>query len=274
MDSYARAGLTFPVRDAGPSDGEAVVLLHGFPQDATSYDQVVPLLHAQGLRTLVPTMRGYAATARPRDRRAYRAEETTADLLALLDAAGLATAHVVGHDWGAGPAWAAAAWHPDRVASLTVLSTPHPAAMAASMVSSSQGLRSWYMGFFQLPGVPELVVPRSLRRTLVGSGLPPGHVDRYVRAMSQPGALTGALNWYRGLPFSVRPPVGTVAVPTTYVWGEKDFALGRVAAEATARYVDGPYRFLELDAGHWLPETRPAEVAAAVLDRAGRGPQQ
>jgi pimeloyl-ACP methyl ester carboxylesterase len=270
MDRFSRDGLTFRVADEGPAEGEAVVLLHGWPQDGSAFAEVVPLLHASGLRTLVPTQRGYTAEARPRDRRAYRTSETASDVLALLDAAGLPQAHVVGHDWGGAQAWALGAWHPERVSSLTVLSTPHPAAMAAALVSGGQALRSWYMGLFQVPVFPELLVGRTLRRTLAGSGLPAEHVDRYVRAMAEPGALTGSLNWYRGLPFSARPAVGRVGVPTTYVWGRHDFALGRPAAERTAAYVRGPYRFVELDAGHWLPEANPEEVAEAVLARIGR----
>jgi pimeloyl-ACP methyl ester carboxylesterase len=269
MDELTHAGLRFPVSDHGPRDGEVVVLLHGFPQDGSTYDAVVPYLHERGLRTLVPTLRGYADSARPRGRRDYSMSAITGDLLALLDAAGVPRAHVVGHDWGGGPAWAVGAWHPDRVASLTVLSTPHPGAMATALVTSTQALSSWYMAFFQLPVLPELVAGRTLRRTLVDSGLPADQADRYVEAMSRPGALTGALNWYRGIPFSARTPVSDVTVPTTYVWGWHDFALGRTAAERTRDHVRGPYRFVELDAGHWLPETRPAEVASAVLERAG-----
>ena len=84
--------------------------------------------------------------------------------------------------------------------------------------------------------------------------------------MSQPGALTGAINWYRGIPFTTKP-FRRIRVPTTYVWGRHDPALGRHAAEATADYVTGPYRFVDLDAGHWLPETEPAALTTAILDR-------
>jgi len=166
------------------------------------------------------------------------------------------------------------AWHPNRVSSLTVLSTPHPGAMAMSFVSSLQGLRSLYMLLFNLPALPEVVAGRTLRRTLVRSGLPASDVERYCAAMEEPDALTGALNWYRGMPFSLRPPVGKIEVPTTYVWGRHDFALGRAAADATRAWVRAPYRFVELDAGHWLPETRPDEVAAAIINsvETGRAP--
>ena len=267
MDRFLRSALRFDVLDAGPTDGETVVLLHGFPQQPSSYADVARILNQAGLRTLVPTMRGYTATNRPRPRSAYTTKEATGDVLALLDAAGVERAHVVGHDWGGAPAWGMASWHPRRTASVTVLSTPHPAAMIDAFRGSNQALRSWYMALFQLPVLPEALARRTLEKTLRDSRLPEEHVTTYVAAMAEPGALTGALNWYRGLPFSVRPSVGRISVPTTYVWGRHDFALGRFAAERTGRYVDGPYAFVDLDAGHWLPETEPEAVAAAIVTR-------
>jgi pimeloyl-ACP methyl ester carboxylesterase len=266
MDHYLRSALRFDVTDSGPADGELVVLLHGFPQQPSTWDAVVERLNAAGLRTLVPSLRGYTATSRPRPRRAYATTETTADVVALLDAAGVERAHIVGHDWGAGPAWGMGSWYPDRAASLTVLSTPHPAAFAKSLRASGQGLRSWYMAFFQLPALPEALVRRTLERTLAASGLSAEKVQEYAAAMSEPGALTGAINWYRGIPFTTKP-FRRIRVPTTYVWGRHDFALGRYAAEATAGYVAAPYTFVELDAGHWLPEQEPEAVSEAVLDR-------
>ncbi len=185
--------------------------------------------------------------------------------MALLDDRGLARAHVVGHDWGGAVAWALAAWHPDRVASLTVLSTPHPAAMVRAM-AGEQALASWYVAAFQLPVLPEAVLPRVLPRLLRSSGLPDEVADRYARRLGTVGARRAALDWYRAIPLS-RRQVGDVEVPTTYVWGEQDPALRRRAAELTGRHVHAAYRFEALRAGHWLPETRPAEVAAAVVER-------
>ncbi len=268
MDQFSRGGLAFPVLDRGTPDGPTVILLHGFPQDASSYDGVVPALTAEGFRTLVPTQRGYAATARPTRRRDYRLEELVADVLALVDAAGAADVHLVGHDWGGAVAWGLAGLHPDRVRTLTVLSTPHPAAMTSAMWHSNQALRSWYMAAAQLPFVPELLLARNMAKTLQDSGLPAAAAARYAAAMAGDGALTGALNWYRALPFALRSPVPDITVPTTFVWGTRDFALGRYAAEATGGHVGGDYRFEPLKAGHWLPETRPDQVAAAILGRA------
>jgi pimeloyl-ACP methyl ester carboxylesterase len=269
MDDCRRDGLTFDVLDAGPADGEPVVLLHGFPQDKSAWDRMSPVLHQHGLRTLAVDQRGYSPMARPRGRAAYRLRETTADVLAVLDAAGLKSAHVVGHDWGGIVGWALAAWHPERVRTLTALSVPHPAAMAKAMVTSDQGLRSYYMGLFQLPLLPERLLLAGggtvLRRMLRSGGLPSDAVDRYVARMREPGALSAALGWYRALPWSSRDPVGTVRVPTLHVWSTGDAFLGRAATEATGQFVDAPYRLEVLDdVSHWIPELAADRVAELV----------
>ncbi len=269
MDSFRRDGLTFDVRDAGPADGEPVVLLHGFPQDSAAWDAMSPELHQHGFRTLALDQRGYSPMARPRGRRNYTLRETTADVLALLDAAGLEGAHVVGHDWGGIVAWALGAWHPERVRTLTALSVPHPAAMANAMVTSDQALRSYYMGVLQLPVLPERLLlaggGTAMRRMLQRSGLSEEVADHYVARMREPGALSAALGWYRALPFGARDRVGTVRVPTLHVWSTGDAFLGRAGIEATSRFVDAPYR-LEVLQGvpHWIPELAADRVAELV----------
>jgi pimeloyl-ACP methyl ester carboxylesterase len=272
MDHFLRPGLRFEVLDSGPADAPAVVLLHGFPQQPSTFDAVASRLNSEGLRTLAPSQRGYTRSARPTRRRDYRTAATAGDVIALLDTAGLAQAHIVGHDWGGNQAWGVAGWHPNRVASLTVLSTPHPAAFLKALGTSRQGLRSWYMGLFQLPALPESLAGRTLAKSLQDNGLPAEFADRYAAAMGEPGALTGALNWYRGIPFSARPPVGRITVPTSYIWGRHDFALARAAVELTADHVSGPYELVELDAGHWLPETDPDALAAGILARVRSAP--
>jgi pimeloyl-ACP methyl ester carboxylesterase len=269
VEHFERDGLVFDVRDSGPADGDPVILLHGFPQDGTAFDGVVPRLHAAGLRTLVPDQRGYSPGARPAGRRAYRLREAVDDLLALLDAARLGSAHVVGHDWGGAVAWAVAARHPERVRTTTSLSTPHPAAMTRALATSDQGLRSYYMGVFNLPVLPErLMLARGgafLRRALLHGGLPAPVADHYVQRLREPGALTAALGWYRALPWTARDAVGTVRVPTLHVWSTGDAFLGRAATEGSAAHVDAPYRLEVLDGvPHWLPELAGDTVAELV----------
>lgn len=284
MDTFSRAGLTFDVTDSGPPEGEVVILLHGFPQDRSAWSQVASLLHDSGLRTLAPDQRGYSPLASPQGRSTYVMRELVADVLALADAAGATRFHVVGHDWGGAVAWAVAGAAPDRVASATVLSTPHPAAMTWAFTHGDQAKRSWYMVTFQVPRLPERRLHRGLRSLYLRTGLDPAQAEQYVARFPTPESLTAPMNWYRAMPASVsirralrsrlkKKPSATprkprkIAVPTTYVWGSRDFALGRAAAERTAEFVSGDYRFVELNAGHWLPEVEPDRVAEEISAR-------
>jgi pimeloyl-ACP methyl ester carboxylesterase len=273
LQEYARDGLTFDVTDRGDPTHTPVVLLHGFPTDRHSWDPISDRLVNAGLRTLAPDQRGYSPRARPTQPypRAYAIPELVADVVALLDAAELEKAHLVGHDWGGGIAWAAAGQHPDRVESLTALSTPHPAAMQRALRDPWQSLHSTYMAFFQLPGVPEVVVGRGLVRSLTSSGLPKAAAERYAGRMREPGALRAALGWYRALRMSMGS-VHRTRVPTTFIWGRRDQFLGRRAAETTGEFVLADYRFVELDEDHWLPEKQPEICATEILARATGAP--
>ncbi|MEO5980862.1 MAG: alpha/beta fold hydrolase [Pedococcus sp.] len=278
MEQLRRDGLVFDVSDTGPPGGDVVVLLHGWPQDHTAWRGVGERLVTAGLRVLAPDQRGYSPRARPRGAAAYRMSELVADVLALVDASGVHQVHLVGHDWGGAVAWAFAERHPDRLHTLTVLSTPHHHAMAWALRHGGQARKSWYMLAFQLPLLPEAVLRRRLPEVLRRSGLPAEDVARYVARFRQQGAASGGLAWYRALrprvsgllhhrparPAPSRP--SQITVPTTYLWGRHDPALGREAAERTAKWVGPDYRFVELAAGHWLPETHPDEVAVAILD--------
>lgn len=277
LRTVTRHGLTIDVHDHRPPDLDAdaptAVLLHGFPQGSSAWDAVVPLLVRAGVRVLVPDQRGYSPGARPRGRRPYVQRELTGDVTALLDRAGVATAHLVGHDWGGTVAWTFADRCADRTVSLTVLSTPHPVPMGRALRHRDQARRSRYMLGFQVPWLPESrLLARDgarLRRSLLRSGLAEEHVDRYVARMLEPGALTGALAWYRAIPVDRETP-GRIRVPTTYLTGRQDPFFAREAIEGTAASVVAPFRHVEVDADHWLPEHRPQDVADAVLAQLGR----
>ena len=269
MDTYSRGSLVFDVTDSGPADGEVVVLLHGFPQNRHEWTGVAALLNDAGYRTLAPDQRGYSPGARPAGRRAYTQAQLVADALALIDASGAEQVHVVGHDWGAQVAWALASKHPDRLHTLTAVSVPHPLALAWAM-PRGQALRSWYMAAFQLPFLPETVVPTRIGVSLLsGSGLTPDQVRSYLEPLGRDG-LSAALNWYRALPWSQREKgyARPTTVPTTHVWSDGDVALTRKGAEATGRFVTAPYRFVELKGiSHWIPDEAPDTLAELVLER-------
>jgi pimeloyl-ACP methyl ester carboxylesterase len=273
MERYEAGGLVFDVTDAGPPDGEVIVLLHGFPETRASWDGVIPFLTEAGYRVLAPDQRGYSPGARPEGRKAYRMDLLANDVLALADRAEADKFHVVGHDWGGAVAWALAGWHPERLYSMTSLTTPHPRAMMRAFVSSGQGLKSWYMLLFQLPRLPEMglagpgqrVVKRAFRR----SGLSEESVERYFANFSDRQAATGALNWYRAIPLLPPSQMVPVTVPTLYVYGTNDVALGRKAADLTGWYVKGPYRYEVLEGvSHWIPEEVPDVVGRLVVEQA------
>lgn len=275
IEQFERDGLVFDVDDAGPRDGEVVVLLHGFPQRASCWDAVTGRLHDAGLRTLAPDQRGYSPRARPRRRRDYRLDELVADVGALLDtvrAAGHERVHLVGHDWGAAVAWVVAARHP-AVASLTSVSVPHPAAYLASTLSPDQLLRAWYIGFFQLPLVPELAARGGVMERMLGkAGMTPAERAGFRRDVLAHGALSGGLGWYRALPFSLtgggRLWRERVHVPVTHVWSDQDDALGRRTADLAHRWATGEFELRVLQGhSHWLPEQAPDELARIVLAR-------
>ncbi|MGW0019464.1 alpha/beta fold hydrolase [Rhodococcus sp. NPDC003382] len=272
IESFSRAGLTFDVRDQGPLDGEPIVLLHGFPQDARSWDGVAPLLHARGYRTIAPDQRGYSPDARPRRRRDYRQSELVADTAALIDRIGRPV-HVVGHDWGAVVAWATAARHPHLVRSLTAVSVPHPAAFVRALGTSLQLFRSWYMLFYQLPWLPERLFAdeKTARRVLRRSGQPANAAARDAARLADRAAVRGGLNWYRALSvWSPREAVGRVPVPTLMVWSDGDFAIGRSGPAASGRWVTGPFRFETLPGvSHWIPDEAPEALAELVVEHLG-----
>lgn len=269
ISQYRRNNLTFDVIDSGPIDGTPVVLLHGFPQRGNSWNEVASRLHDAGFRTYAPDQRGYSPGARPRSRFAYRVKEIVADTMALVDEIG-GPVHVASHDWGAMIGWAAAARHPESIASLTAVSVGHPRAFLRAMFSSDQARRSYYMALFQIPLIPERTLSKPGawgERTLRHTGMSTETINQFRREIVGDGALRGGLNWYRSLPLATPSDMAPVSVPTTLVWSDGDAALGRKMAELTAQYVTGPYELVEIGGSHWLLEEEPDAVADAIIRR-------
>ena len=263
--------LTFDVRTAGPDDGEPVILLHGFPENSMSWGGVAPLLADAGLRVVAPDQRGYSPGARPADVRDYGTDLLADDVTALADALGLGTFHLVGHDWGAAVAWVTAARHGERLRSLTAVSVPHLAAYGAALRDDAdQQQRASYIGLFRKAGKAEDVLLKddaSRLRAMYADHVPANQVASYVSQLSEPGALTAALNWYRAMhaDLAALPPV---TMPTTYVWSDQDIAIGRAPAERCGEFVDADYRFVELTGkSHWIPEQEPDTLADAIIAR-------
>jgi pimeloyl-ACP methyl ester carboxylesterase len=263
-------GLTFTARSAGPEDGRGVLLLHGFPQTSWSWRAQLSALGDAGYHAVAPDQRGYSVGARPTAVADYGLEHLVADVLALADAMEMDTFDLVGHDWGGLVAWVVAARHADRIRSLTVVSTPHPLALREALLGGDPAQAAGVAATdgFRQPERPERLllgadgVGSGLSSLFTASGLSPAQCREYLTVLTQPGALTAALNWYRAMGEHELADLPLVAAPTLYVWSTGDASLGRPAAEASARFVTGPYEFVVLDGvNHWIPDVAPGELA-------------
>jgi pimeloyl-ACP methyl ester carboxylesterase len=275
MQLEVQAGeFTFDCAAEGPEDGPLVLLLHGFPQSSIEWRSQLVALGAAGYRAVAPDQRGYSPGARPSEVSAYAIPHLVADVLAIADDMGGHRFHLVGHDWGAAVAWQVAGRYPERVRTLTAVSVPHPRALTAAMASgeSDQRERSGYMQWIRSAAEGEvegqlLANDGAGLRTMVG-GLP--GADEYVAALSEPGALTGALNWYRAAGRDDVLGIGPVTAPTLFVWSDGDVAIGRDAAEQCGRHVDGPFRFEVFEGvDHWVPEKAADRLNALLLEHLG-----
>lgn len=265
-------GFAFSARAAGPDDGRPVLLLHGFPQTSRCWAAELEALAAEGFRAVAFDQRGYSPGARPDDVGAYKPAALVSDVLQVADACGFERFDLVGHDFGGMVAWMVAGHHPDRVRTLAVASTPHPAAFRSSYKGSSdQNERSGYMRSFRSTERGEaegqLLAGGAAALRSVYAGLDPTAVDEYVEVLSHPGALVAAIDWYRSMSGTASAATPAAPMPTLYVWSDEDPALGRDAAESTAAHVSGPYRFEVLEGvGHWIPELAADRFTRLLLE--------
>lgn len=270
--------LSFRTLSLGPSDGELVLFLHGFPQFAESWAQVLSIVAEAGYRAVAVDQRGYSPKARPSRVEAYSIDHLVTDVFDFADALTAPRFHLVGHDWGALVAWHAAALHPERLYSLTALSTPHPDALLHAIQNDAdQRRRSHYLEFFRMrDGSTEKHFAEDdwmfLRRIYQGK-VPEEEVMENVRRLAEPGAITAALNWYRAMDSRMR--IGTISVPTLFIWGTEDLAAGEAAARATRALVDASYEFVPLEGKtHWLMAEDAAGIADRLLEHFHSAPEQ
>ena len=271
-------GLSLHVVQAGPTDGPLVILLHGFPEFWYGWRAQIGALAEAGFRVWVPDQRGYNLSDKPRGVRAYHRDALALDVVGLIEAAGVEKARVVGHDWGAAVAWWLANRHPERVERLAILNVPHHRVMERALTHSlRQLLRSWYIFFFQLPRLPEVLLARqnyaALARSMRGSSRPgtfsAAEMAQYRAAWSQPGALTAMLNYYRAVTRSRSPADARIRVPTRLLWGAKDRFFGVELATASLDWCDEGELVLLPDASHWLQHEAPERINALLLDFLG-----
>ncbi|MEG6509206.1 alpha/beta hydrolase [Methyloligella sp. 2.7D] len=264
--------MEFRARVAGfdNKDGEGVILLHGFPETSIMWQPLIDKLSEAGYRVVAFDQRGYSPGARPEDDKAYTKGKIARDVLAIADAVGFERFHVIGHDFGGAMAWVVADRYPERVMSLTAMSMPHPSALAESLQDLAPQIRlSSYILFYKMPVLPELVLGfdrAAYLRHFRWQDAPPEQIAEYEQVFGEPGALHAALDWYRMFEFRSLDPLGKITPPTLFIWGHRDQAFGRRAAIETANFIDGPYRFHSVNAGHQLMLEVPETVEDDVLD--------
>ena len=282
-DTVETNGVRLHVVTAGPEDGDPVVLLHGFPEFWYSWRHQLPALAEAGYRVVVPDMRGYNRSEKPDGVDAYHIDELVGDVAGLVNALNRESAHIVGHDWGGLVAWQTAIDRPGVVDRLAVLNAPHPTKYERALRSNPAQLgKSWYVGFFQLPVLPELslsaldfeAIDRMLGEgTVRPDALSETDIERYKTAFRQPGARTAALNYYRALARRnaklalTQGGVGDLPVraPTLLIWGERDVALDVSLTEGLDEWVSDIRVERLPDASHWVQFDAPERVNELLL---------
>jgi pimeloyl-ACP methyl ester carboxylesterase len=269
-------GICLHVVQAGPLDGPLVVLLHGFPEFWYGWRRQIGPLAAAGYRVVAPDQRGYNLSEVPKEVSAYRIDELVRDVIGLLEALGRANCYLVGHDWGAAVAWATAMRFPERVSKLAILNVPHPAVMLDFLRKQpSQMLKSWYIGFFQIPGLAEWLLSRKDyergARALQGSSRPGAFSDEdiaeYKRAWANSGGFGGMINWYRALRrFRSTTTMNVyLPMPVRILWGKKDAFLSHEMAHASAWFCNQAEVTLFENATHWVQHEEADAVNQALL---------
>jgi pimeloyl-ACP methyl ester carboxylesterase len=266
--------LTFDALTAGEPGSPLVLLLHGFAESMHCWRAQVTALADAGYRAIAPGQRGYSPGARPdtNDTANYHIDRLMDDAMAIVATAGYGDQrfHLVGHDWGGSIAWALADRFADRVASLTVLSRPHPNAFnrALQVTDGEQAQRSRHHKAFLEPDAADVVLAddaKWLRERLAANGVPADAIARHLAVLGNKEAMEAALAWYRARG-AIRGPLGPIRVPTLYVWGDADDTVGRTAAEGTVDFVAAPYRFEVLPGvGHFAADQVPDRVSELLL---------
>jgi epoxide hydrolase 4 len=270
-------GVRLHVVEAGPENGDLVVLLHGFPEFSFGWRAQIGPLAGAGYRVVVPDQRGYNLSDKPRGLAAYCLDELVADIAGLIEATGRRQAFVVAHDWGGAAAWWLAVTRSELVRALAVINAPHPVVLRRLLrTSPAQRRKSRYMLYFQLPWLPErrlagddfAYMAAALAKTSRPGTFTADDLDSYREAWARPGALTAMLNWYRAALRRPpkRPPTVRVIAPTLLIWGARDRFLGQELVAPSLGLCDRGRAEILPDATHWVQHEEPGRVNTLLLD--------
>ena len=251
-----------------------VVFLHGFPEYWWSWRHQLSAMSKAGFWAVAPDLRGYNESDKPKGTSSYEVEKLAGDVAGLIRALGRKDAIVVGHDWGAMVAWAFAMEHPEMLQRLAILNVPHPLQMMRGLRRPAQLKKSWYIFFFQLPGIPERLMRlkdfATIRWMLRAEGFSDEEIEHYVAALRAPGAVKSAIAYYRASMrrvFARRvPTMRPIHHPVLVIWGDRDLALGKELAEPPARFVPNAKVVHLPEATHWVQNAAPEQVNELLLE--------
>ena len=255
--------------------GPLALLLHGFPEFWYSWRHQLPFL-ARKFLTVAPDLRGYNTSDKPRGVKHYLLEELMGDARGLIQTFGEGKATVIGHDWGGVIALNLAAFYPESVERLVIMNAPHVLAYLRELRRNpKQRKMSRYVFYFQVPGLPERTIRRSDFQALERifsrwvyrkESFTPEDIRKFKQAMGQPGCLTAAINYYRGLfrdPSALRRlrNYPKIEAPTLIIWGENDRALSRELIEGLDPYFTTPPQIRTIPrCSHWVQQEQPERV--------------
>ena len=261
--------LTFTCRVSGlENTGDAVILLHGFPETSRMYYDLIPVLVSEGYKVVAPDQRGYSQGARPPKISDYSIDKLSQDVIDIADAFQFEKFHLVGHDWGSAVGWVTAALYSERIISWTALSVPHlDAFFDAINTDKDQQRKSQYINFFKKPILPELYFKifgytylKNIWRK--SSQL---EIEKYLEVFKQRGALKASLNWYRANMNNEDKFIGDITTPTLIIYGLKDMAIGEKSVDESEKYLKGKYKIEKLNSGHWLIQESFEAVSNSIL---------
>jgi pimeloyl-ACP methyl ester carboxylesterase len=275
---YSVNGVELHVVEKGSKGQPVLIFLHGFPEFWYSWHHQIDYFASRGYRVLAPDQRGYNLSSKPGSVQAYQVKELVKDIAALIGATGERQVHLVGHDWGAAVAWAMAYFYPELIARLIIINVPHPKVFFETLRSDvGQMRRSWYIGFFQIPGLPENIIrlghyklmQNSLQKTSYAGTFTGADLKQYRQAWQQKNALRSMINWYRAA-VRYRNPAATfthkINMPTLILWGEKDKFLKKEMARKSLKYCQNGQLYYIPDATHWVHHEKPTLVNELIED--------
>ncbi len=262
--------LEFTCRVSGNEQDELVIFLHGFPETSYMWREIMGKISSLGFYCVAPDMRGYSHGACPKGIKNYTITKLSEDILGIATLVKKNSFHLVGHDWGAGIGWNIVYNNKERIISWTGLSIPHARAFKnAIKLDKEQRKKSRYIMLFLIPVIPELILRmhdfKIFRRLWQHSRT--DELENYLSVFRRKESLTAALNYYRAnIGKGKNKSIGDIHVPTLFIWGKHDEAVGAFAAENNKNYIKSEYTFLDLDGGHWLIQSNYSEVETALIE--------